>query len=104
MIRAQGSGAVEKKGLLVRVKARPGASREEVSLDDDGTLRVRVTTKAVDGAANKALVRLLARRLGIPKSGVRIRSGERSRYKLVSLEGVSASELASRLPGGRRES
>ena len=57
-------------------------------------LSVRVAAPPVDGAANKALVALLAKRLGIPKSAVTIASGETSRLKMVRLAGATADQLA----------
>lgn len=58
-----------------------------VGVDSAGRLRVRVPQSPVDGQANLALIVLLADRLGIPKSAVRIVSGLRSRNKVVELSG-----------------
>ena len=83
-------------GLLLRVLAHrclvvgfgvrltPRAGRDEVGgVDEAGVLRVRVAAPPVDGAANEALVRLLAPELGVPRSAVRLESGTRSRSKRV---------------------
>jgi uncharacterized protein (TIGR00251 family) len=53
---------------------------------------VRVTAPPVEGAANKAVIELLARRLGVPKSAVRIALGERAREKVIEVEGLSDAE------------
>jgi uncharacterized protein YggU (UPF0235/DUF167 family) len=59
-------------------------------------LAVRVTAAAEGGKANEAVVRLLSRQLGIPKSAIRIVRGQTSRHKLLALD-IAANELAARL-------
>lgn len=59
-------------------------------------LRVRVGAPPVDGAANAALILLLAGALGVPKSAVAISAGETSRIKTVDIAGEPA-DLAARL-------
>jgi uncharacterized protein YggU (UPF0235/DUF167 family) len=65
----------------------------------DGVLRVRVAAAPVDGAANAALVRLLASALGIPASAVTIASGATARRKVIDVDGVAIAALRSRWPG-----
>ena len=57
---------------------------------------MRVTAPPVDGAANEALVRLLAKRLGMAHGAVRIASGETSRTKTVEVDGVEQERARSR--------
>jgi uncharacterized protein len=54
---------------------------------------VRVTEPPLDGRANAALVKLIAKRAGIAKGRVSIVRGERSREKVVRVEGVALDEL-----------
>jgi uncharacterized protein (TIGR00251 family) len=54
---------------------------------------VRVAEPPVDGRANAALVKLIAKRLGVAKARVRIISGERSRDKILRVEGLGREEL-----------
>ena len=56
-------------------------------MDAANRLRVRVKESPVDGQANRALIKLLAGRLGVPVSAVRIASGLKSRNKVVELAG-----------------
>ena len=56
-------------------------------------LKVRVAAPPVDGAANAALVELLAAALGIPRRGVRIVSGASSRSKVVEIDGVAVENI-----------
>ncbi len=67
----------------------------------DGVLKVRVAAPAVEGAANTALVRLLADELGLAGRDVRIVAGARSRQKLVVVEGIAADAIVARWPGLR---
>lgn len=75
----------------------PRASREEIAGERDGALLVRVTAPPVDGAANEALVRLLAKRLRVAKGAVQIVSGDTSRTKTVEVDGLDEAELRGRL-------
>ena len=67
----------------------------------DGVLKVRVMAPAVEGAANTALIRLLAEDLGISRRDVRIVAGATSRQKLVVIEGVEPEAIVARWPGLR---
>jgi len=83
--------------FAVRLTPRGGADRVDGVID--GALRVRVAAPAVEGAANEALVRLLARELGVGRSAVRILSGASARRKLVAVRGVPAATVLARWPG-----
>ena len=65
----------------------------------DGILRARVAAPAIEGAANQALLRLLADVLDIPKRDVRLIAGAASRTKLVVIEGVEPERILERWPG-----
>jgi uncharacterized protein YggU (UPF0235/DUF167 family) len=67
----------------------------------DGVLRARVAAPAVDGAANEALIRLLADALGVPRRDVRLVSGTTGRTKLVAVDGLPAAGVLERWPGLR---
>jgi uncharacterized protein YggU (UPF0235/DUF167 family) len=66
--------------MQVSVRAHPGASRERAEWDGD-TLHVWVTARAVEGQANRAVVRAVARALGVRPSAVTLVAGERGRDK-----------------------
>lgn len=83
--------------VRLSVRLSPRASREGVAGVREGVLQVRVTAPPVDGAANEALVRLLAKRLRVGRSAVRIVAGETSRSKVVEIEGLSDAEVWARL-------
>ncbi len=67
----------------------------------DGVLRARVGAPAVEGAANNALVRLIAEELGVAKRDVQIVAGAGSRQKLVVVDGIEAAAVTGRWPGLR---
>lgn len=79
------------------VRIVPRASRDVVAGMRGDELLVRVTAPPVDGAANEALIRVLARRLGLAKGALRIVSGRTSKLKVVEIEGVDRAEVTRRL-------
>jgi uncharacterized protein YggU (UPF0235/DUF167 family) len=81
----------------VQLVPRGGSDRVDGVID--GALRARVAAPAVEGAANAALVRLLAEALEIPRSRIRIAAGAGSRRKLLEVDGLDAATLAARWPG-----
>ena len=81
----------------VAVRLSPRASRTEIAGFEGDELRVRVTAPPVDGRANEALTRLLAKRLGLARGDVRIVAGHGSRQKVVAIDGIAASEVRRRL-------
>jgi uncharacterized protein (TIGR00251 family) len=80
-------------GLTLRVRVQPRASKEALAGERDGALLVRLTAPPLEGRANEALARLLARTLGVAPSAVRVLRGASGRDKLVEVAGVGA-ELA----------
>ena len=83
--------------LAVRLTPRGGADRVD-GVGEDGVLRARVAAPPVDGAANEALCRLLARELGVARGAVRVVAGEAGRRKLVEVD-ADVSMLAATWPG-----
>ncbi len=62
-------------------------------------LRARVASPAVEGAANNALIRLIADELGVARRDVRIVAGAASRQKLMVVDGIEATEVTAHWPG-----
>ena len=82
------------------VRVTPRGARDEVVGFEAGVLRVRVTAAPVDGRANRALERLLTKRLGVPNSAVRVVVGHTGRRKVVEVEGLGKAEALRRLEDG----
>jgi uncharacterized protein len=93
---------IEEKGaeIVFRVQVKPRASRDAIEGVREGALLVRLTAPPVEGEANDALVRLLAARLHVPKSAVRIVSGERARVKRIAVRSVPAAAVEALAAGG----
>jgi uncharacterized protein len=83
------------------VRLTPRSAVERVDEVVDGILKVRVMAPAVEGAANNALIRLLAEEIGVSRRDVRIVAGATSRQKLVVVDGVDPEEIVARWPGLR---
>jgi uncharacterized protein YggU (UPF0235/DUF167 family) len=87
-------------GVRFAVHVTPRASATVVAgVGPAGELRVRVTGAPVDGIANRMLLRLLARELGVPVSAVRLETGAAGRLKRVAVDGVGRDALLRRWPG-----
>lgn len=87
------------------IKLTPGSSIERIDgwdVDADGrpVLKVRVRARPVEGEANAALLKLLAKTLGVAKSAVSLDRGGQSRLKMIRVEGLSDEDLRARLPQG----
>jgi hypothetical protein len=68
-------------------------------VSDEGVLQARVAAPAVGGAANAALVRLIADELDLPRTSVRLVAGASGRHKLIVVEGVPPDGVVQRWPG-----
>ena len=86
----------ERDGAAIfAVRVTPRASRDAIEGEHNGALKVRLTAPPVEDRANEALRRLLATRLKVPLSAVRIVGGEKSRNKRVSVACVTRAQVAS---------
>lgn len=88
--------------LAVRVTPRGGRDAIEGWARDEAgrpVLKLRVAAAATDGAANAAVIALLAKTLKVAKSTVRIVRGETARLKQVEIDGIAEADLKARLGG-----
>ena len=84
----------EREGSITfEVRVAPRASRNRVLGVREGALKVALTAAPVDGAANEALRKLLAKALGVSQSDVEIVRGARARNKVLRVHGVSARDV-----------
>ncbi len=70
----------------IKIRALPNAPKSECAGEYMDCVKIRLSAPALDGKANAELVKFLSKKLGLPKSAIRIKSGERSREKIVELE------------------
>ena len=83
--------------MRVTVRVRPGASRTSVGGEHDGALVVRVTARAVGGAATAAVLAAVADAFGVRPRHVALVTGATSRTKVLEVEGAAADRLAALL-------
>lgn len=83
--------------FAVRLTPRGGFDRIEGVVE--GELRARVAAPAVDGAANHAILRLIAEELDVSRSSVRLTAGATGRRKLIAIDGVDPDVVRERWPG-----
>ncbi len=86
-----------KDGILLLIHVQPRASRNKIVGPHGERLKIAVQSPPADGKANKALQKLLAKHLGLPKSRVILRSGHASREKTFLLRDISLRDILSRL-------
>ena len=79
------------------VRVQPRSTRVGVDGVHGDTLRVRVQAPPVDGAANDAVIEVLADALGVARRAVRIIAGDASRSKVVEVAGLTEREMRERL-------
>jgi uncharacterized protein (TIGR00251 family) len=84
-------------GVRIRLHIQPRAARTELAGAFGDSLKVRLKSPPVDGAANEELVRFLAEALGVPRGNVELVAGHSARRKSVRVAGVSASDAGRRL-------
>jgi uncharacterized protein (TIGR00251 family) len=86
-----------KKGLTFDIQVIPHASRAEIAGVQEGAFKIKVTAPPVEGAANEACIKLLAKELGLKKSQMEISSGAKSRKKTVLIKDISKAELETKI-------
>lgn len=67
------------------VRVIPRARQNQITVDADGTLRVHTTAAPTDGAANDAVIKMLAKHFDVPKTSIRIIRGETARNKVIEI-------------------
>lgn len=86
----------------IPIKLTPRAAKDQIDgwdVDPDGrpVLKVRVRAQPIEGEANEALVRLLAKTLGLPRRNVNLARGSQSRLKMVEVTDLTEHEVRERL-------
>lgn len=65
------------------ITVKPGSSQEKIVENTDGSFTVYLRAKPHDGEANTALIKILAKYFGIPKTSIKITRGSKSRVKTI---------------------
>jgi len=85
------------EGVILPVKAQPGARAAGIRGEHGGALKVSVTQVAEKGKANEALVAVLADGLGLKRSQIELIAGETQPRKRFLIRGISRTELSARI-------
>jgi uncharacterized protein (TIGR00251 family) len=92
----------DSSGVVINLRVAPRASKNEICGESADALRIRLQAPPVEGKANKALERFLAKALGVPARNVTILKGETSRRKRVRIEGVTEQDVRRLVTGAIR--
>lgn len=84
-------------GVRVTVRAKPRATKSRIVGVREGALEVALAAPPVDGAANEELVVTLARAFDVPRSSVRVVTGQTGRNKVVQLDSMTREAALARL-------
>ncbi|HZO74668.1 MAG TPA: DUF167 domain-containing protein [Ktedonobacteraceae bacterium] len=82
--------------MRINVRVIPRSSKSALEWER-GAIKARLKAPPIDGAANKALIELLAERLTIPRRAITIVRGTTSRQKTVEIEGVTVEEVEQKI-------
>ncbi len=89
--------ALKDGAVRFEVHAKPRAKKSKVLGERGDAVEIALAAPPVDGAANEELVRFVARVLGVRQRDIEVVRGETSREKLLSVTGLTAAEIESRL-------
>jgi len=82
---------------ILQVHVIPNARSDVVVGKHGGALKIKLRAPAIEGKANAALLRFLAERLQLPRKGIVLKSGEKSRDKAIQIHGLSEEDVYTRL-------
>ena len=83
--------------MTFRVRVQPRAARDGVVGEHDGAIKLRISAPPVDGRANEACRRLIAKLAGVSPAAVEIIAGESSKDKVIRVYGSTAAHLRAAL-------
>lgn len=69
----------------IKIKVIPNSDKNEILNTTDGLLKIKVTAPPIKGKANEAVIKLLAKELGIKRKQIAIVSGQKSKIKTIQI-------------------
>lgn len=75
--------------ITLTLYIQPGAKHNEICGLHDGALKIKLATQAIEGRANAALLQFIAKLFKVPQRHVELRKGNKSRHKIVAVNGSS---------------
>lgn len=85
-------------GIELPLHVQPRARRTQIAGIHGGSLKVKVSAPPVDDAANRAIVEFFSRLLDLPKSQLQIITGQKSRDKVLRIDGIGLRSFLERVP------
>ncbi len=86
-----------KNGIMLHIHLQPKAKKDEIVGSYGNKLKIRLTAPPIEGKANEALRKFLARVLKVPRSAISIVRGDLSRQKDIYIEGLDLDTAQERL-------
>lgn len=93
----------QEQSSLISIHVIPRSSKVSIEKIGANEYKVKLHTPPVEGAANRELIRLISEKLDIPRSQIQIRSGEKTRTKVITILGMSHEEVAQKLNRKERQ-
>ena len=90
---------VKSGDVLLRIHVQPKSSRNKIVGLHGDALKISITAPPTDGKANSELIVFLAKKLGIPKADISLKSGRQSRNKSLLLSGITVGQIKEKLTG-----
>jgi hypothetical protein len=90
------------QGATFHVKVHPRARKNAITGQLGDALKLALTAPPLEGRANDACIAFFAELLNVPRSSVTIAAGQCSRTKMIRVAGLSAAQVAERLPKAER--
>jgi uncharacterized protein len=82
---------------ILQVHVVPNAKSDCVVGEHGGAIKIKLRAQAIEGKANAALFRFLAEQMNLPRHAIVLKRGEKSRDKLIQIDGLSEEDLRKRL-------
>jgi uncharacterized protein (TIGR00251 family) len=76
--------------MRLHIKVKPNSKKDEVSVEADGSIRVRIKAAPIEGKANKYLIAYMAEYFGLSKSRVSLLKGETNQFKTLEIDADEA--------------
>jgi uncharacterized protein len=86
-----------KDGLAVDIRVHPGSSKKGVEFSGEGRIQVYVNAPPQEGRANKEVLNVFAKAVGLKRAAVGLERGEKSRDKTLLISGLDLETLKARL-------
>lgn len=72
--------------MILHLTVKPGSRNDEFTVEQDGSIKVKIKEQPIEGKANKYLLNYLSQLFAVPKSKIELLKGENNQHKKVSVE------------------